>query len=138
MTRTRRIEAAIFASVAAFVLLSALAARVREQTIFHLKTGRYETRWHLGNFRLWSKMGECFSEEFFQAISPRMPDECLKISDRPLFVKIYGGNAGRCPAELRTLFYLSLLENYTAEEKAERAHEIVSKYRKYFVNGTAE
>ena len=138
MTRTRRIEAGIFACVAAFVLLSAVAARIREQTIFHLKTGRYETRWHLGKFRLWSKMGECFSEEFFRTISPRMPEECLKISDRPLFVKIYDGNAGRCPAELRTLFYLSLLENYTAEEKAERAREIVLKYRRHFVNGTPE
>ena len=135
MTRTRRIEAAIFASVAAFVLLSALAARVREQTIFHLKTGRYETRWHLGNFRLWSKMGECFSEEFFQAISPRMPDACLKIGDHPLFSYVCGGNAGKCPAELRELFYLSRLEKIPAEETAERACGIVLKYRKYFVVG---
>lgn len=138
MAKTRRVEASIFACVAAFVLLSAVAARVREQTFFHLKTGRLETRWRLGKFRLWSKTGECFSEEFFRTISPRMPGECLKISDRPLFVKIYGGDASRCPAELRRLFYLSLLENYTAEEKAERAHEIVSKYRRHFVNGLDE
>ena len=138
MNKALKIKTIVFACAAASVLLWCAVTHVREQTFFHLKAGRLETRWHLGKFRLWSKMGECFSEEFFRAISPRMPDECRRISDRPLFVKIYGGNAGRCPAELRTLFYLSLLENYTAEEKAERAHEIVSKYRKYFVNGTAE
>ena len=135
MNKALKIKAIVFACAAAFVLLSALAARVREQTIFHLKTGRYETRWHLGNFRLWSKMGECFSEEFFRTISPHVPDARLKIEDHPLFSYVCGGNAGKCPAELRELFYLSRLEKISAEETAERAGGIVSKYRQYFVNG---
>ena len=135
MNKALKIKVIVFACAAAFVLLWAAAEHVRVRTFFHLKTGRYETRWHLGNFRLWSKMGECFSEEFFQAISPRMPDACLKIGDHPLFSYVCGGNAGKCPAELRELFYLSRLEKIPAEETAERACGIVLKYRKYFVVG---
>ena len=135
MAKTRRVEASIFACVAAFVLLSAVAARVREQTFFHLKTGRLETHWRLGDFRLWSETQESFSPEFFGTISPRMPDARLKIGDHPLFSYVCGGNAGKCPAELRKLFHLSLLEKYSAEETAERARRIVSRYRKYFVKG---
>ncbi len=138
MNKALKIKVIVFACAAAFVLLWAAAEHVRVRTFFHLKTGRYETRWHLGNFRLWSKMGECFSEEFFQAISPRMPDARLKISERPLFVNVCGGNSGKCPAELRELFYLSKQDKVPAEETAARARGIVSKYRKYFVNGTAE
>ena len=135
MSKTLKIKAIVFACVAAFVLLWAAASRVREQTYFHLKTGRLETHWRLGNFRLWSKTQESFSTVFFRTISPRMPDARLKISERPLFVNVCGGNAGKCPAELKELFYLSRLEKISPEETVERARGIVSKYRKYFVEG---
>ena len=135
MSKTLKIKAIVFACAAAFVLLGAAASRVREQTYFHLKTGRLETCWRLGNFRLWTKTEKGFSEKFFKTISPRMPDASLKIEDHPLFSYVCGGNAGKCPAELRELFYLSKLNKIPAEETAERAQEIVQKYRKYFVNG---
>ena len=135
MNKALKIKAIIFACVAAFVLLWAAASRVREQTYFHLKTGRLETHWRLGNFRLWSETQESFSPEFFGTISPRMPDARLKIGDHPLFSYVCGGNAGKCPAELRELFCLSTLNKIPAEETAERAQEIVQKYRKYFVVG---
>ena len=135
MSKTLKIKAIVFACVAAFVLLGVAASRVREQTYFHLKTGRLETHWRLGNFRLWSKTQESFSTVFFRTISPRMPDARLKISERPLFVNVCGGNAGKCPAELKELFYLSRLEKISPEETVERARGIVSKYRKYFVEG---
>ncbi len=135
MSKTLKIKAIVFACVAAFVLLAAAASRVREQTYFHLKTGRLETCWRLGKFRLWSETEESFSKEFFRTISPHVPDARLKIEDHPLFSYVCGGNAGKCPAELRELFYLSRLEKISAEETAERACGIVSKYRKYFVTG---
>ena len=135
MSKTLKIKAIVFACVAAFVLLWAAASRVREQTYFHLKTGRLETCWRLGKFRLWSETKESFSKEFFRTISPHVPDARLKIEDHPLFSYVCGGKAGKCPAELRELFYLSRLEKISAEETAERAGEIVSKYRKYFVVG---
>ena len=135
MNKALKIKAIIFACVAAFVLLWAAASRVREQTYFHLKTGRLETCWRLGNFRLWSETQESFSPEFFGTISPRMPDARLKVGDHPLFSYVCGGNAGKCPAELRELFCLSRLEKIPAEETAERACGIVAKYRKYFVYG---
>lgn len=135
MKKALKIKAIVFACAAAFVLWGAAASRVREQTYYHLKTGRLETHWRLGDFRLWSKTSESFSPEFFGTISPRMPDARLKISERPLFVNVCGGNAGKCPAELRKLFYLSKLEKYPPEKTVERAQGIVSKYRKYFVKG---
>ena len=135
MNKALKIKAIVFACVAAFVLLWAAAGHVRVQTFFHLKTGRYETCWRLGNFRLWSKTSESFSPEFFGTVSPRMPDARLKIGDHPLFGRVCGGNAGKCPAELKELFYISKLEKIPAEETAERAQGIVSKYRKYFVKG---
>ena len=135
MSKTLKIKAIVFACVAAFVLLGAAASRVREQTYFHLKTGRLETHWRLGDFRLWSETQESFSPEFFGTISPRMPDARLKIGDHPLFSYVCGGNAGKCPAELRKLSHISKLEKIPAEETGERARGIVSKYRKYFVNG---
>ena len=135
MNKALKIKAIIFVCVAAFVLLCAAAGHVRKQTFFHLKTGRYETCWRLGNFRLRTKTEKGFSEKFFKTISPRMPDARLKIGDHPLFSCVCGGNAGKCPAELRKLFHLSLLEKYSAEETAERARGIVSRYRKYFVKG---
>ena len=135
MTKALKIKAIVFVCAAFFVLLWAAAGHVREQTYFHLKTGQIETLWRLGNFRLWSKTQESFSREFFATISPRMPDARLKIGDHPLFSYVCGGNAGKCPAELRALFCLSRLEKISPEETAERAHGIVQKYRKYFVNG---
>ena len=135
MTKKLKIEAIVFACVAAFVLLWAAAGHVRKQTFFHLKTGRYEAYWRLGNFRLWSKTQESFSTVFFRTISPRMPDARLKIGDHPLFSNVCGGNAGKCPAELKELFCLSKLEKYPPEKTVERAQGIVSKYRKYFVKG---
>ena len=135
MNKALKIKAIVFVCAAAFVILWAAAGNVREQTFFHLKTGRYETHWRLGNFRLWSKTQEGFSKEFFGTISPRMPDARLKIGDHPLFSYVCGGNAGNCPAELRELFCLSKLNKIPAEETAERAQGIVQKYRKYFVNG---
>ena len=130
MNKALKIKAIVFVCAAVFVLLWAAAGHVREQTFFHLKTGRYETCWRLGNFRLWSKTQESFSKEFFGAISPRMPDARLKIGDHPLFSYVCGGNAGKCPAELKELFYLSRLEKISPEETVERARGIVSKYRK--------
>ena len=135
MNKALKIKAIIFACVAAFVLLWAAAGHVREQTFFHLKTGRLETHWRLGDFRLWSETQESFSPEFFGTISPRMPDARLKIGDHPLFSYVCGGNAGKCPAELKELFCLSRLEKIPEEETAERACGIVAKYRKYFVKG---
>ena len=135
MNKALKIKAIVFACAAAFVLFGAAASRVREQTYFHLKTGRLETCWRLGKFRLWSETEESFSKEFFRTISPHVPDARLKIEDHPLFSYVCGGNAGKCPAELRELFYLSRLEKISAEETAERAQEIVQKYRKYFVVG---
>ena len=135
MTKKLKIEAIVIACVAAFVLLWAAAGHVRKQTFFHLKTGRYEAYWRLGNFRLWSETKESFSEEFFGTISPHVPDVRLKIGDHPLFSNVCGGNAGKCPAELKELFYLSRLEKISPEETVERARGIVSKYRKYFVEG---
>ena len=135
MTQALKIEAIVFVCVAVSVLLWAAAGHVREQSFFHLKTGRLETCWRLGKFRLWSETQESFSPEFFATISPRMPDARLKIGDHPLFSYVCGGNAGKCPAELRKLFCLSKLEKIPAEETAERAHGIVQRYRKYFVHG---
>ncbi|MBQ7694032.1 MAG: hypothetical protein IJT50_02810 [Lentisphaeria bacterium] len=135
MKKALKIKVIVFACTATFVLLWAAAEHVRVQTFFHLKTGRLETRWRLGNFRLWSKTRESFSNEFFEAISHRMPDARLKIGDHPLFSNVCGGNAGKCPAELKKLFYLSKLEKYPPEKTVESAREIVSKYRKYFVKG---
>ena len=135
MNKALKIEVIVFACAAAFVLLSAAAGHVRVQTFFHLKTGRLETHWRLGDFRLWSETKESFSEEFFRTISPHVPDVRLKIGDHPLFSNVCGGNAGKCPAELKKLFYISKLEKYPPEKTAERAQGIVSKYRKYFVKG---
>ena len=135
MNKALKIKAIVFVCAVAFVFLWAAAGNVREQTFFHLKTGRYETHWRLGDFRLWSETQESFSKEFFGTISPRMPDARLKIGDHPLFSYVCGGNAGKCPAELRELYCLSNLEKIPAAETAERASGIVSKYRKYFVHG---